>query len=397
MKKMVIVGALLISACSSQTPEVIQEPVSTYTIEQFMDTKNIFGSSFSPDESKILISSNVSGVFNAYEINIASGEMTQVTNSDEDAVFAQGYFPNDERILFTSDRGGNELTSIYIRTTDGEATNITPDSTSKSDFGGWNKAKDKFYYVSNLRDPQFFDLYQVNVENQAEGGLSEAKVIYTNDKGMDPSAVSEDGRYIALTEPITTTNNNMHLFDTESKQMKLLSAHEGDVQYDPQYFSEDGTTLIFTTDEDSEFMHLRSYDIATGNTAEILQQEDWDIWYSYLSRNGTYRVTAINEDAKTRMEIIDTRTNQPVEIAGLPDGDITSVNISDSEKLMTFYASSSKSPSNLYIYNFETEELKKLTDTLSEEINGDDLVEGAVIRYASFDGMEIPALRRACR
>ncbi len=105
MKKMLIAAVLLISACSTQTPEVAQEPVSTYTIEQFMDTKNIFGSSFSPDESKVLVSSNVSGVFNAFEIDIASGEMAQVTNSDEDAIFAQGYFPNDERILFTRSCG----------------------------------------------------------------------------------------------------------------------------------------------------------------------------------------------------------------------------------------------------------------------------------------------------
>ena len=355
-----------------------------------MDTENIFGTSFSPDESKLLVSSNKSGVFNAYEIDLSSGAISAVTNSTDDAVFAQSYFPNDERVIFTSDRGGNELTSIFIKSGE-QVSNITPDSTSKAEFGGWNKARDKFYYVSNLRDPQFFDVYQVAVQSETEGGISDATILYTNEKGFDPGAISDDGRYMALTETITTANNNMYLLDTESGEMKLLSPHEGDVQYSPQYFTSDGSELVYTTDEDSEFMHLRSYNSADGSS-KMLQKEDWDIWYSYLSQNGTYRVTGINEDARTRVEITDTRTNTPIDLPDMPEGDITNVNISDSENLMAFYATSSKSPRNLYLYNFETREIKKLTNTLNPEINPDDLVAGEVVRYPSFDGLEIPGI-----
>lgn len=59
---------------------------------------------------------------------------------------------------------------------------------------------------------------------------------------------------------------------------------------------------------------------------------------------------------------------------------------------MSFYVSSSKSPSNLFVYNFDTKEVKQLTNTMSKEINPDDLVAGEVIRFKSFDGMEIPSL-----
>jgi dipeptidyl aminopeptidase/acylaminoacyl peptidase len=40
----------------------------------------------------------------------------------------------------------------------------------------------------------------------------------------------------------------------------------------------------------------------------------------------------------------------------------------------------------------ENSELKRLTDTLNPEIDAQDLVEGEVIRYESFDGLEIPAV-----
>ncbi len=383
---------LLLFSCNTATEtKEEKEEVGAYTIEQFMDVEAINGSSFSPDESKVMINSNVSGIFNAYEINLATGEKKQVTNSEDDAIFSQGYFPEDERFLFTSDNGGDEITHIYIEGPDGSRQDIIQDSTAKASFGGWNHDRTHFYYVSNSRDPQYFDMYQVNVASEAEGNISNEKLVYKNENGFNPQSISRDGRYIALVESITTSNQNMYLLDTETGERKLLTPHEEAIQYSPQYFSPDGTQLIYLTNEDDEFMYLKTYDIASGET-EVLQKEDWDIWYSYLSHNGTYRVTAVNADSRTEIQILNTGTGELVEIRDLPEGDITSVNISDSERLMTFYASSSKSPNNLYLYNFETGDLRKLTDTMNDEINPDDLVKGEVIRYKSFDGMEIPAL-----
>ncbi|MFT4536896.1 MAG: dipeptidyl aminopeptidase/acylaminoacyl peptidase, partial [Saprospiraceae bacterium] len=67
-------------------------------------------------------------------------------------------------------------------------------------------------------------------------------------------------------------------------------------------------------------------------------------------------------------------------------------NISRDESLMTFYVSSSKSPRDLYLLNFETKEIKQLTENMNPEISPDDLVAGEVIRFKSFDGLEIPSI-----
>jgi dipeptidyl aminopeptidase/acylaminoacyl peptidase len=53
---------------------------------------------------------------------------------------------------------------------------------------------------------------------------------------------------------------------------------------------------------------------------------------------------------------------------------------------------SSKAPSNIYVYDFETKDLKKITNTLNPEMNEADLVSAQVVRYKSFDGLEIPAI-----
>lgn len=388
------VGVLLsVVSCGPQATEKTQvyEPAK-YTIEQFMNIKEVRGGKFSPDERKLLVNSKETGIFNAYEIDLTSGETKQLTNSEDNAIFSRSYFPKDNRVIFTSDQGGNEISHIYVRNSAGEIKDLTPDSTAKSNFYGWSHDRSKFYYSSNKRDARYFDLYQIKTgEGEGETPLYESTVVYQNDKGLSVAAISRDERYIALSQAITTNNSNMFLFDTESGELKLISEHKGDVKYAPQYFSPDGQELFFLTDENNEFMYMKSYNVVSAEVKDV-QKEDWDIMYAYLSYNAKYKVVAINNDARTEIKIYDNENNSLIEIPGLPAGDITSVDISDSEKLMSFSVSSSKSPSNLFVYNFESGKVKQMTNTMNPEINPDDLVEGEVIRFTSFDGLEIPAL-----
>jgi dipeptidyl aminopeptidase/acylaminoacyl peptidase len=184
----------------------------------------------------------------------------------------------------------------------------------------------------------------------------------------------------------------MYLLDTQTGNLQVLSPHEGDVQYNPQYFSLDGKKLYYLTDEGSEFTHLASYDVTTGEKKKV-EEAPWDIVSAYLSRNGKYRVVVINNDARTEIKIYnESEGGKLVSVPGLPEGDVNGVNISDSEKLMSFYVTSSKSPRNLFVYNFESKEVKQLTNTMTKDIDPNDLVAGEVVRFKSFDGMEIPCL-----
>src|SRR5437867_7437885 len=80
--------------------------VREYSIEQFLSTTGLRGASFSHDESRILFSSNASGIWNAYTMPTVGGEPVPVTRSTTDNNYAVSYFPADDRILYTRDRGG---------------------------------------------------------------------------------------------------------------------------------------------------------------------------------------------------------------------------------------------------------------------------------------------------
>ncbi len=381
-----IIGLFIICAvlfCFCQKGE--QREVQQYTIEQFMDTVEIFGSSFSPDEQKLLISSNQTGIFNAYTISVEGGEPIQITQSTDDGVFAISFFPKDERILYLSDQGGNEIYHIYLREEDGTVKDLTPDENARSMFYEWSFDEKSFFFGSNNRDKRFMDVYEMDVDTLT------SKLVYQNDLGLELGSVSRDKRYFAFMKIITEHNTDIYLLDRETEELKHLTPHEGDIYYAPQEFSVDAKSLYYLTNEDSEFNYLKKYDIKTGNSNTI-EKTDWDIMYSYFSRNGKYRVVGINQDAQTVIKVYDTVTGRPMTLPELPNGNITSVKISKSENLMAFYFNGSRSPNNLFVYDFEESRYTQLTDTMNPEIDADDLVEVEVVRYKSFDGLEIPAI-----
>ncbi len=382
-QNLIIVLLLSILACTPQGEK--PREVKQYTIEQFYKNVNVFGGSFSPDESLLLVTSNETGIYNAFALPTDGGEPIQLTNSTDESIFAISYFPEDDRILYVSDQGGNEISHIYLRNEDGSVIDLTPYEGVRSQFAGWSRDKQSFFYLSNKRDPRFFDLYEMDIAG------FESEIMYENREGFNVGRISFNKRYLALTKSITTNNNEMYLFDLELKEMKHLSEHEGDVQYSPLDFSIDNKNLFYLTNEGSEFTYLMKYDLETEERGKILET-NWDVWYAYHSYNEKYRIVGINEDAKTKIQIYNLETSEDVEFPEFETGEITSVSISRSEKLMRLSVGGSKSPTNLYVYNFESGDLTQLTNTLNQDINPDDLVDGKVIRYKSFDELEIPAI-----
>ncbi len=376
-----ILAVLLVFACSQQKPEQVDQ----YTIEQFYGNTRISGGYFSPDETKLLVSSDDSGIFNVYEIDIATGEKKQITKSAGDSFFASSYVPGTGEILYSADQGGNENNHIYLLSTEGNATDLTPGEEEKAHFAGWNPDKTAFYYISNKRDPRFFDMYKMTVDNW------QSEMIYQNDDGMEVGGITRDEKTVALVLPLTSSTNQLFLRNRLTGESTEISNPGKPGIYSPAGFTNDGSKFYFTTDADKEFAYLVEYDVNTGDRKTIYET-NWDVAYSSLSENEKYRVILVNEDARNKIILLNNETGKNIDFPDIPDGDIQSINISDSEENVRLMVGSSKAPSNVYVYNFGSEKLKKLTETLNPEIDPNHLVAAEVIRYPSFDGLEIPAI-----
>jgi dipeptidyl aminopeptidase/acylaminoacyl peptidase len=123
-----------------------------------------------------------------------------------------------------------------------------------------------------------------------------------------------------------------------------------------------------------------------------VQKADWDIAYTYFSRDGRYRVTGVNQDGRSVMTVFDAKTNKPIALPAMPDGTISGVAFSRSEKRMAFYVNGDRAPSNLYVHTLATPRVTRLTNTMNPAISANDLVEAQVVRFKSFDGTIVPSI-----
>lgn len=374
---------LLMLFCISAFAQTDTTFVENYTIEQFYENTRVGDGEFSEDETKLLISSDESGIFNVYEIDIRDGSKEQITFSEEESFFAVDYVPGTGEILYSADKGGNEINHIYLLGQDGETKDLTPAEEEKASFAGWSEDNKSLYYTSNKRDPQFFDLYKMEVSSW------KPEMLYQNDLGYQVVGASHDENFIVLTQPITTSETNLYLYNREEDKLKEISTQIG--SYSASGFSKDDKNLYYITNSGSEYAYLVEYEIATGDTSTVYET-DWDVMYSYLSENDKYRIIAVNEDGQNILIIRDNETGEPVDLPSMGDGDIKAVSFSDSENLMRLTIGTSKTPNNLYVYNFQDGNLTKLTDTLNPEIDPNHLASAEVVRYESFDGVEIPAI-----
>jgi dipeptidyl aminopeptidase/acylaminoacyl peptidase len=384
---LIILSCLLIACQSPQSPTTESDApvneVTRYTIEQFLDNVSIYARSFSHDEQRILVGDNSSGIYNAAMINLATGERTALTTSEDESVWPESFMPGDDRFLFVQDNGGDEIDHLFLQEADGSSRELTPVEGAKAGFYGWADDKKTFFYGFNSRDERYMDVYEMDTEN------FESTILYQNEDGLNFSEISNDKRYLALEKTINRNDDDLMLFDRERNEM--VKVNETMSANSASGFSVDNASLYYLTDEGSEFDYLMRYDIATGEREKVLE-EDWDIMYAYLSKTGKYRVVGINKDGKTQIKLFDAQSGAQLAFPALPQGDVSSVRISDSEEQMIITAGSSRSSSDLFLYNFETKAVKQLTNSMSEAVDIDQLVAAEIVRYPSFDGLEIPAI-----
>ena len=379
MKKTLTTLIIVFLGCQSSS----KKQVNKYDINDFFNNISVYGGSFSSDEERLIYSSNESGIYNVYEVGISSGTITKLSSSELESFFVQSYVPASNDFIYTADKGGNEINHLYLQKRGGQTIDLTPGENEKSIFYKWSQDNTFLYYLSNKRDSKYFDLYKMDI------GQLKSRMVYENKDNLSLSSISNNEQYLLLSERLTTSENKFYLFDIIKGEKKEISTAPG--SYSAAGFSNDNKGFYYITDVGKEFTYLNKYDIKTSESTVVFET-NWDVMYSYSSKNEKYRIIGINEDGKNSIQVIDSNSNKPIEFPSFENADITGVSFSESEQKIRLSVGSSKMPNDLFVYDMETKSLVKLTNSLNKEIDPKSLVKAEVVRYQSFDGLEVPAI-----
>ena len=364
---------------------------TTYSAETFYKTTSFSMASssryvFSKNTGDLLVSSDESGVYNAYRINIASGTREAITTSQDSPIFAVSWFPEDDRFLFTQDGAGDELTHVFVQSAQGEIIDLTPGESVKAGVMGWTRDGSGFFVFTNERDGAAFDIYRYDINDY------DRSLVYTNEEGFDLGNISPDGRWVVMAKNNSNADSDLYLTDlaAQSPTPVNITSHDGNISHDAYAFTPDSSRLIYATDEYGEFNQAWSYDLATGLRTELITA-DWDVSYVSYSPSGRYRISGTNVDASTVVTILDTVTNEALEVVNLPSGDIRQIRFNRDESGIAFGLNSDTAPYDLYAMPLGGMP-QQLTRAANPDIDTRMLVEGEVVRFASYDGLLVPGI-----
>jgi dipeptidyl aminopeptidase/acylaminoacyl peptidase len=298
---------------------------------------------FAPDGSKVYLSMDADGLENVYSVPAAGGGAPEaLTRSTAAPMQVLAAFPNDERLLLATGRGGDDPRRLVVRERDGALTELSPGKVSR--FKGWSTDGKSFLLEEDDRGAQASNLYAVEASGYARTLVNQNTSLY-------PLAqVSADRRFFAFAEIVSEAVQSLRIQDKQTGQKQLLRSGEGMMVHIPVAFTPDDKALLYIADTDSKFRYLEQIDPAKGSIRPLVHEVDGDVLGAVLSPDGRYAAVTYSDAGTMNLHLYDAQTWARVPLPGMPYlGEITAVAFSRDSRSLAVAGSSSRVPPEVYV------------------------------------------------
>lgn len=372
-------------------------PTAPVPLEEYFKVRRVGGASFSHDEKLVAYMSDEGGRMDVWAQPVGGGKAVQLTKVSG-FVQSFAFSPTADILLYESDAGGNELPHLYLTDSKGSAPkDLTADypADRRTDFVSWAEDGKTFLYLSNLRDPQYLDLYEYSLDKK------KGELLWESSGKVAFNVASRDHKRFVVMETLTDTDSNLYLVERGKKGDKvLLTPHQGEVLHEASTFSRDGKTLFYTADTGREFRGAYSLDLAGAGAqgkdkkleAKPVLEEQWDVDEVRFSKSWKYFVSNTNVDGTPKVVVRDAASKAEVKLPA-PDGAgaLVPTTFSKSDRYVGAAMVSDDAPNAVWVLDLKDKKATRLTEVLPKTLEGRKMVTGASILAPSFDGRKVPA------
>src|SRR5918912_2268765 len=269
---------LVLSPSGARAQAVRPEP---FGIERYLNIRSATSPSFAPRGASVAFLMNTTGTAQVWSVAMSGGWPEQLTAYEDRVDFVE-WSPAGTGMVFGKAVGGNENAQLYWLAADGaEIRALTAAPKVRYNFGAWAHDGRRIAYASNKRNPNYFDIYVMDVATGRE------ELIYQQDGDNAFAAWSPDDRQIVVSRSSDTLSldNDLYLVDVATKGVTHLTPHQGAAQFDEVYFAHDGRALLLATNTNGEWLALSRLDLQTKKIT-TLDPTPWDIDATALSKDG---------------------------------------------------------------------------------------------------------------
>jgi dipeptidyl aminopeptidase/acylaminoacyl peptidase len=395
---LILIALLLLSFSLSPANAQQQQATATsgpmrerYGIDRYLNIRNASSPALSPNADRLAFLTNITGTPQVWMVNAQGGWPEQMTFYS-DAVSFVRWSPDGSGLVFAKARGGDENSQLYWLSPDGaEIKALTGTPAIRHNFGGWSHDGKKISYASNKRNKDYFDIYVMDVATGRE------QLIYQQDGSNDAVAWSFDDRWLVVSHnnEQLSLDDDLYLVNIETKQATHITPHQGAAQFGDVYFTRDGKSILFGTNDNREFYSLARMNLQT-KRVEILDDTQWDLAATTTSDDGRMFAYTINRDGFNDLYVremnADGALGAKTEGVKLPGhGIVGGLEFSRDNSKLAFTFSGSRYNADVWLYDLKTRSLSQVTHSSRAGIPQSSFAEPKLIRFKTFDGREVPA------
>lgn len=371
-------------------PEIPQSIIDR--MGQYENTRLASLQGWHPSGKGVLISTRFGETNQIHWVAEPGGARRQLTFFDEPVGNAAASPSADvDGFLFGKDVGGSEFYQLFFFDLATGQYRMLSDGTSRNGGALWSDDGHRYAYYSTRRNGRDWDLYVGDIGKPG----SEHAVL---EKGGTWGAVdwSPDGKKLLVARYVSANESHPHLLDLASGELTEINPTDGPVAYGSSAFSRDGKGLYYTSDEGTEFQHLRYYDLATGESKVLTGDIPWDVEAMVLSDDGKYLAFTVNVDGIERLHVRETATQAEVPLPELPVGQIGGLEFSPDGSQLGMMLISPRTPGDVYSIDLAATKLVRWTYSEVGGLDTDSFTVPELIHYPTFDQVdgkprEIPA------
>ncbi|NIP41637.1 MAG: S9 family peptidase [candidate division Zixibacteria bacterium] len=352
-------------------------------IERFMQIGYVTNIAISKDGRRVFLSPSYTNARQVFRIT-EGGWPYQLT-SFEDGINWYSLSNDSYYAIVGAAEGGDEDAQLYLLDTEtGRIKQLIDRPDAR--FGGvvWSKDDDFIYFSSNMGNLKAFFIYKLELPD------GKPLLVKEREGWSVPVQVSEDGKKLLYKSAVSSRDNNYYLLDLQSGTQELLTPHEGEYLYPFMKLTPDFKTAYLTTNNTPDGVtRIAEMNVMTNEITFLNPNQKWECESSALSDDGRYLFWTINEEGYDRPNLKDLVTADMLPVPSMNGlysfGGFTA----DGRFLFSFH-NANHAP-NAWVWNPYREMGTRVTNVSTMGIDISEFVEPKLIKYESFDGLEIPA------
>ena len=382
-----MIGIILLAASCTNTEK---KPMTAKQIplEDFFKNPEQTSYQISPDGDYYSFLAPYENRMNIFVQKRGSDEIIQLTKETERDI--SGYFwPNNERILYLKDTGGDENYKLYginidnsnpiaYTDIDGVRTQIIDDLPD---------IPNEVIIGLNQRNPQVFDPYRLNLET------GEKEMLAENPGNIQGWMFDHDGKLRVAFAIVDGVNISLLYRETEADEWGTVLTTSFKDNVSPEFFTFDNKNVIATSNLGRDKSAVVEFDIANGKELEMLYENpDFDVSGVSYSKKRKVMTSANYTSSKREKHFFDKQYEDLYKRLekDLGDYEIAITGMNKNEDVFIIRTYSDRSLGSYYIYDMATDKIEKITD-VSPWIDEDNMANVYPVKYKTRDGLTIHA------